>query len=223
MSAIYTPPETDPTVATHNAAVGSHASLVAGVAAAQAAVTALGASVAAYDLLLQDGTHAPQIPWGATSAPALSVGRVYYQRFVLPSAMTLRSITFGLQTADTADNAVHVGVYSGAGVRLVTSGPVTGKLNAAASSAPKVTVPDTALLANTVYYAAFLAPVIANGATSVLFATPGNVGLAGAYGATMPNVFVLWENSQVELSAVATPVAATSTNAGPLLIVRSAA
>jgi hypothetical protein len=175
------------------------------------------------ELLMQDGTWAPQIPWGATSAPSLAAGRVFYLRFVLPKAMTIRSVTFGLQVADTVDNPVHCGIYSAAGARLATSGAVSGKMNAAAPDKMKVTIPDTALLANTVYYAAFLVPTVTTGTTSVLFTTPGNAGLLTAFGAVMPTAFVMWENSQTSLPTTAAPIAASSTNAGPLVIVRTAA
>jgi hypothetical protein len=140
MATYQAPPvaETDP-VAT--------AALAAKQDAATAATDTELAAVQTGLLMMQDGTYAPQFPWGATAAPSLIASRAYYGRFTVPKAMTARSISFGLQVADTANNPVHVGLYAADGTRMATSGATLGMMNAAAPSVRKVTIPDTALAA----------------------------------------------------------------------------
>lgn len=104
----------------------------------------------------QAGLLAPTSRGWTGSNLTLVASRGYVLRFVPSRSMTITKIAFGLVTAAGADDAVCVGIYSSALVRLATSGAVTGKLNGTNGTAPTVDLTAAYTVSpGTVYYAGF--------------------------------------------------------------------
>ena len=165
-------------------------------------------------------TYAPQIPWSQTGSPSVSAGRGYYLRFVPNEKLVIRSISFALQVADSANNPVYGAIYSSTGERLTVSASTLGLLNGSVPSISKIPVPAIPVWPNTIYYAFFLAPTINNAATATVFVSHANLVLNTILGTDMPSAYGLWENGLASPPSQATPVAAASGNVGPLLALR---
>jgi len=133
----------------------------------------------------QTGMTIPNQPFlDAIGEFALISGRAMFSRFVLPIDMTIASISFVVNTGASSDDNIDVGIYTGAGAKIVASGAVSGKLNAAGTS--NVDIVDTALTANTVYYAALASGTHGGSAAGIIFATPAYQRVIDFYGAALP-------------------------------------
>lgn len=125
-----------------------------------------------------NGQAGMMTPSGNTNrtGTALVSGRAYLGRFVPSRKMQITRIVFRVSAASATDDPVDVGIYSAAGVKLVSSGAVSGLLNTAGTKAVVVTA--TALEPGVVYYSALAATSTAGVHLS---------GVAGdVYGTAMP-------------------------------------
>src|SRR5262249_25461754 len=113
---------------------------------------------------------------------ALVAGRAGYARFRPSRNMNITSISFVCQTAAGSDDAVDVGIYNASGNRIISSGPVTGKVNSIGAR----TVPlSVSLTGGTTYYAA-LAAVTPFGSTaaSVIHISQGSSAVSVMFSAS---------------------------------------
>lgn len=131
------------------------------------------------------GVLAPTLDgWNAVTG-VFTAGRAYYGRFVPSRNMTITTLAFVVTSAAASNDNVEVGLYDAAGGRLVTSGPVAGKLNS--TGVQTITITSTTLTAGAVYYAAFCYPSAGGTAATLLFGTLGSVDATKMFGATVPN------------------------------------
>lgn len=158
--------------------------------------------------------------YGAFANMSLSAGRAYATRWTPSKSRTLQNLSFLVSTADTADNAVHVGLYDAAtGTKLFDSGAVTGKLN---STGQKLVSCTATVAAGVPVYAAILVPTIT---TSVLVCNVGllNGDLVAAVGSATGEPFMAYVVGQSVLpAALSAFVTLPATPNSPLLIARDA-
>lgn len=167
----------------------------------------------------QPGQYAlPSIGSVATTTQSASI-RV--ARFVAVRNMTIKSIGFGVNSAATADDAVELGLYDASGNRIVTSGSQTGLVNT--SGMKKVTIADTAIIAGTVYYAAFSYGAIggtAAGLAAVSVPTSAAALLAPAQTLALPYVEVFIVGAGALPATLGTP---SQGSFAPLMALRESA
>lgn len=134
------------------------------------------------------GVITPQFNGGQQLA-VVTANRAYLNRVYLTEQdLTISAIAFSVGSAATADDAVDVGIYDAAGVRLISSGATLGKLNGATGW---VSVPLAyTLKARTVYYIAMSVGTIGGTAASLALTlhTGSNTNFSQPFGALYPNV-----------------------------------
>lgn len=139
----------------------------------------------------------PVMP-GSSSAFAASAKTIYLR--VVPSrTMTIVNIAHVVGVAAGVDDTVEYGFMSAAGVRIVTTGAVAGKLNATGVKVTPITA--TILLPGTVYYLA-MATTAPGGTAAQLCGR--NMAFASCWdltGATVPNVEAANENAVTAIPA----------------------
>lgn len=129
-------------------------------------------SIAGLDRrLAQAGERAPGV-LGTPSAVTPNNTRMYWARLVPSRNVLCRSIGFNVQTAALQNDAVVCTIEDSAGARLVSSGSVTGKLNATGFKSVAVTA--TPLIAGQVYYLGLYHPT--TGGTACKFFMTVNAG-----------------------------------------------
>jgi hypothetical protein len=102
---------------------------------------------------LQKSVYATPGNTPPNNASALTAQRLYAARFTVPRLMSIQTVSIAVTTAAGADDAAEVGLLDASGNKIISSGVLTGKLNALGCSIfPLVTT----LLPNTVYYSCFL-------------------------------------------------------------------
>jgi hypothetical protein len=135
-----------------------------------------GVDYASYATNGQAGVYAPSVAGGSPIITPIA-NFLYFGRFVAPKAMTAKSIRFGLMTSASINDSCAVALYDSTGTQIATSGTIAGKLNAAPGP-QSITVPDTALTAGSIYYAALWFSTI--GGTAATIAGSGYVASNGA-------------------------------------------
>lgn len=128
------------------------------------------------------GCYAPLLQPGLVQLP-LTADFTRFGKFVAPADMTAKSIRFALAVAAGSNDNCGAAIWAADGVtRLNSTGSIAAKLNAAAGP-QTLTLPDTPLVANTVYYAAFWSGTIGTTAAEILAAGTslgnGAINLAG--------------------------------------------
>lgn len=139
---------------------------------------------------------------------AVTANRLYLMRVCPSRAMLVTSLGFKVTTASATDDPVDVGIFSAAGVRLVSSGSTIGRLNSTGSKS--VTVAATVLNAGQVYYVAFAA----NSAATLLFAST----IADAFGSAMPALDLGSKDASFPIPSTVTGVGVR--DSGPIMWVK---
>lgn len=112
-------------------------------------------------------------PMAASFNLTLVANRTYWVRFRPSRPMNITLMAFGLTVAAGADDPCELGIYDSAGIKLVTSGSVGGRLN---GSVGAKTVPVAFAVVPQVYYAVF--------AVGPIGGTAAQVGATNISGAT---------------------------------------
>lgn len=116
----------------------------------------------------------PTGPGWAYGTPVVGTGsRGWVARGVPSRSMRIAAITFQTTLAATTDDPCAVAIYDstiGASAPIVTSGAVTGKLNAVAG-VQSVSITPTTLAAGKVYYAAFSYGAVGGTAATLVIGT----------------------------------------------------
>lgn len=127
----------------------------------------------------QPGILIPVVGMGGTTTFTPTATRRQFARFVPSRNMTLVSVAFVVTTAATVNDSIEVGIYDASLTRLVTSGAVSGKLNAVGVQSVSLSL---SLTANTIYYFAFTLAAIGGTAAALLATSFTNPGLSDIFG-----------------------------------------
>jgi len=134
-------------------------------------------------------------------------------RLVAPKTVSVSKYRFLVTTAAGADDPCDAGIYnSDLSVLLGSSGPTSGKLNAAAVQTLNFQAPIT-LVAGQIYHVGFSQGALGGTAAQVL-GTNNPFYLNNVFGPTAP----YWEQSSATCYPLTTPVPSpgTGTNSGPV-------
>lgn len=178
----------------------------------------IGALEGVFPSLNLNGVLAPQgTGFLGSGGSILVAGRAYYGRFVAPRSFTAKLIAFVTTVAATGNDECDVGLYDATGKRLSHSGAKASKLNATAG-VQTIEIPETSLVAGTVYYAAFSVVTPFGGTGATLVHATGGAGAGDIFGTAVGTRL-----TGIQASAHPLPETATlsSGQTVPLLAVRS--
>jgi hypothetical protein len=158
----------------------------------------------------QRGIIAPTASHGVGTIVA-TASRAYYVRFVPSRPMQIVSIKFVVTAFSATDDAVDVGIINGTtGVRLVSSGATTGKVNTT-NAVKSITVTSTALAANQAYYAGLAYGTVGGTAATLAGVTAGGTALGVTLFGTAVGTIEAGSTANATLPASATPASGPST------------
>lgn len=148
----------------------------------------------ATGLLAPGAATAEAVPLVATAS------RAYIVRFVAPAALVVTKIAFSLVVAAGSNDNCDVGIFNAAGTTLLGSaGSTAGKLNAGANTIQTLNLlASVALVANTVYYAAFAYGTVGTTAAQVAMTS---CYVSALMGSALPNLIQTYQDAAFPLAA----------------------
>lgn len=154
-------------------------------------------------------------PLFGISTGTMTSNQALFSRFVAPRTMTVDAVRLRVQTADTVDTAVDVGIYDGeTQARLGSSGAVLGFLDTTGVKDVPLTAP-VLLEGGKVYYAA-IAPAAITTSAIIQATTISNAGFSAFLGAAVPDILGGTQAAAHPLPATAV-IASTGSTFLPIL------
>jgi hypothetical protein len=141
-------------------------------------------------------------PFANSTVGGLTANRGYIVRFVAPKSQTITKMSFVVTTAAGANDNCDVGIFnSGCTTLLGSAGSTAGKLNGLGAQTVNLAAP-VAVVAGTVYYAAFSSGAQGGTAASLAMSTlAGSANIATVFGTSAGLVLQNFNNAQFPLAA----------------------
>jgi hypothetical protein len=152
------------------------------------------------------------------STLSMAANTAYFARFVPRRQFVVDRVHIRVQTADTADNPVDVGIYDGRTLaKIASTGAVTGKLNSTGVKVIDLTAPVT-LEEGQIYYVA-VAPGTVTTSAVIQAASIANAGFSEIMGTAAGDYLAGSQAAAHPLPATAT-IGATGTTGLPIVFLR---